>query len=66
MFDALGERMSAIEQDMPERLERLREIEHHVAGELAMAQAEYRGLRIAGAIGLAAGLALTTWGNFVN
>jgi hypothetical protein len=39
-------------------------METHVARELTAAQADYRVVRVGGAIALTAGLAMTTAGNF--
>jgi hypothetical protein len=60
------ERIRAIEKHVPKRLDELRtETEEHVAGELSAAESRYRPLRFVGALLLAAGLGLTTSGNFI-
>lgn len=65
-LDSLDQRLGAIEEDVPERIEDLRvETREHVAGALSAAEARYRPLRFVGALLLAAGLGLTTAGNFV-
>jgi hypothetical protein len=65
-LNAHDERLRAIEENVPERLDELRaETEEHVANELSAAESRYRPLRFVGALLLAAGLGLTTAGNFV-
>jgi hypothetical protein len=65
-LNAHDERLCAIEEHLPKRLDELRaETEEHVAGELSAAESRYRPLRFVGALLLAAGLALTAAGNFV-
>jgi hypothetical protein len=59
--NALAARVSALEAELPrQRDEAQRQMEHHVAGALAAARAEYRELRLAGTFALFAGLACVT------
>jgi hypothetical protein len=65
-LNAHDERLRAIEEQLPRRLDELRaETEEHVATELSAAESRYRPLRFVGALLLAAGLGLTTAGNFL-
>jgi hypothetical protein len=59
--NALAARVKRLEADGPKHLdEAQRQMEQHVAAELAAARAEYREVRIAGTAALAVGLVLVT------
>jgi len=65
--NAVVERVAAIEQDLPRRLDELREgFETRLESELAAALTEYRPARIIGAGLVALGLGLATAGNFLG
>ncbi len=63
----LAERVEDVERESVDRDDALSErMQTHVAESLGRAAAEYRPIRIIGAIALAVGLALATAGNFVS
>lgn len=63
----LRRRIEAIDRDATRRLADLRVImEAQVEEALAAAATEYRAARVVGAIALAIGLCLSTWGNFIG
>jgi hypothetical protein len=65
-INKLVARVSASEEEAPERLAELRrELREHVTGELAEMQADYRAARVGGACALAIGLTLTTIASFM-
>jgi len=64
-LNAHDERMRAMEENVPRRLDELRAAtEEHVASAITASESEYRSLRFLGVLLLAAGLVLTTAGNF--
>jgi hypothetical protein len=63
----IGRRIDAMERELPQRLAELRtEMEAHVADEVEAAKVEYRPARVVGAVFLALGLALSTWGSLIG
>jgi hypothetical protein len=66
-INTLSERFESLERESARRLDELREqMEEHVSSELSSALADYRPVRIVGAVAVAAGLGLATAGNFLG
>jgi hypothetical protein len=64
--NALAARVNRLEAESPRQIEEAqRQMEQHVAAELADARAEYRELRVAGTLALALGLILVTVATFI-